>query len=501
MAIDYSKIFLNIDRHPAPPRILIAIPMYLYRVETNEFSHGLNFFQITILKFKAKSGINNEDIARYTGLDDKLISIVEAELEQKKLINRHGSITEEGKEKLQEVDGIIIDPSKKKIGYILQYLDKDEFYPFYVEKIIPADTISENENHPKIIIGAKENGSDYTETPYYFDELYKARQLQPKPSARDAISLIENTNKKNSFINNESENYIERLSNKLSVRFISKTPDIVWVSTYIYLEERENGIYEPDWRVVDPFESKIKDNINLKFYLQNNSSNKKILQIINEKFGGLRTTNNKIFSDYHSEVSKIVENKIKDYSIGFYKLDKNLQEYIRGIERNIFKLRQHNYSDLDASLSFSMYLQNTLENMLKLDKEKRFRYYKDVYRNYNDKSTRAKVLENIWKKHLFSNNIIVPKPLLNVIKKNLEYSSSLKGYLASFILTYEFNSDSILFKVFENRIELIVEIAQLRNEKGHGQTEKEKPLKPLSKEKVEKYYKFIKSLIRDYIQG
>jgi hypothetical protein len=50
-----------------------------------------------------------------------------------------------------------------------------------------------------------------------------------------------------------------------------------------------------------------------------------------------------------------------------------------------------------------------------------------------------------------------------------------------------------------NRIDQIIEIAQLRNEKGHGQTASEKELRPFSKSEALKHYDFFKSLINDYL--
>ena len=79
---------------------MVCIPFYMYRIETNEFEHGLNFFQKIVLKFKARPGIKDEAIAEYTGLDSKLIGIVTGELQAKQLINEHGSLSVKGKEKL-----------------------------------------------------------------------------------------------------------------------------------------------------------------------------------------------------------------------------------------------------------------------------------------------------------------------------------------------------------------------------------------------------------------
>jgi hypothetical protein len=54
MAIEYNNIVLNINRRPSTKSLMVAIPMYMYRIETNEFSHGLNFFQKTVLKLKGR---------------------------------------------------------------------------------------------------------------------------------------------------------------------------------------------------------------------------------------------------------------------------------------------------------------------------------------------------------------------------------------------------------------------------------------------------------------
>jgi hypothetical protein len=498
MVIDYNNIYLNIEKPPSRKYILVAIPMYLYRVETNEFSHGLNFFQKIVLKFKSKAGIRDEGIAKYIGLDTKLISIVSNELRTKKLINDFGALTDKGKEKLFEVDGLVIDSTKKKIGYVLQYLNQDKLYPFYVKKIIPADTTTENNAHPKIITGTKGDGNDYTDIPFYLDELYKSRNNQPKPFERDVLNLIQNTNKKGIQINNESDIKIESLSNQLSIRFINEHPDIIWVSTYIYLHQREDETYAPDWRVLDPYG--FADNVGLKFYL-NNPINKNLLESIAKRFSDTKIIGGKILVDYQNELNKIIEEKIDDYFIGYHQLDNNLQEYIRSIEKNYFIQTSFNYSDLDASVSFSLNLQTTLENILKHDKEKHGEYYQRVYQEFGDDLKKRKGLINIWRQRLFSNNTQVPRQILNASKGNLKYGKSLLAYLVSFILTYNFDNKSVLFKVLINRIDLIVEIAQLRNEKGHGQTSVEKSLKPLSKEEAEKYYQFIKSLINEYIQN
>jgi len=479
---------------------MVSIPMYMYRIETNEFEHGLNFFQKTVLKFKAKPGIKDDSIAEYTGLDSKLIGIVTGELQYKQLINEHGSLSEKGKEKLSEVDGLVVNSGKKKIGYVFKYVNQDKLYPYYVNKVIPADLLEDSKGqHPKIVTGTKGDGDDYTDLPFFLDEVLKSKSNFNRPSEREVLLLIQNRGRKG--INQESdESKSEKLSNQLSVRFINEQPEIAWACTYIYLHQKEDNTYEPDWRILDPFG--FGDNVALKFNI-NIPSNKNLLDSIQRKFADARTLDGKTLSDYQEQINKLIEEKLlSDFSFGFNRLDSNLQMYLESILKNLILLENHQYNDLDASVSFSLNLQNALENILKLDKEKRTIYYDTVYSELdNDALKKRNSLIGIYRQRLFSNNTQVPYPLLNVSKGTLLRGSSLLSYLVSFVLTYNYDNKSVLFKIIKDKIELFIEVAQLRNEKGHGQTSNEKVLKPLSKEEVERYYDFIKTFINDYIQN
>ena len=177
---------------------------------------------------------------------------------------------------------------------------------------------------------------------------------------------------------------------------------------------------------------------------------------------------------------------------------------IESVIKNIILLEQQNYNDLDASLSFSLNIQNALENIFKQDREQRQSAYNQLYSNYepdsktNDSKGKYHALISIYRAKIFSQDTQVPKRLLNTTNARLSSSNSLLQYLVAFILTYNYDNKSILFKLLNNRIDQIIEIAQLRNEKGHGQTASEKELRPFSKTEVLKHYDFFKSLINDY---
>jgi hypothetical protein len=503
MATEYNNIILNISRKPSPKSIMVAIPMYMYRIKTNSFSYGLNFFQKAILKFKVKPGIKNETIAQYLGLDEKLITLVIAKLRERELINEHGSLSEKGKEKMSEIDGLIVNSNEEKIGYVFQHLTQDKLYQYYIDKIdIPN---SSNDNPPQIITGTKGDGDDYKEKPFYLNELYKKRKILPSPDEKQILELIQNSNKKPKEANDTQNENTDKLQKQLSIRFIpNANAELVWVCTYIYLQERDDRTYEPDWRILDPFG--FGDNIGLKFYL-NTKENQNLLNHIETQFANVETIGKKRISEYYDQLNKVIEDKLlSDFSLGLANLDKNLQQYIQAILKNYFLQQYQNYKDMDACVSFSLNIQNALENMLKQDKEQRLMVYETMYNHFEpdirkiDSKMKYDSMIAIYRSKVLSQNTQVPQRLLTTTRVPLSRSSSLLQYLTSFILTYNFDNKSPLFKVLKNKIDTMVEIAQLRNEKGHGQTANEKALALLSREDVEKYYQFIKDILNDYIK-
>lgn len=500
MAIEYSNIILNINRKPSRKSFLAAIPMYRYRIETNEFSYGLNFFQKAVLKLKARPGTRDDTIANLLGLDERLIALIVSELQNSRLINEHGALSDKGKEKLWEVDGLVVDSNKKKIAYVFKYLNQDKLYQYYVDKC-ETPNLSE-ENPPKLITGTKGDG-DWTETPYFLNEIFNSKITVASPDEREILDVIKNSSRKPN-AKEDANNSSEKLRKQLSLRYIpDDKPEIVWVCTWIYLQEREDGTYEPDWRVLDPFG--FEDNVSMKFYL-NNKENKKLLDKANNEFADAETIGKKKISDYQDQINKVVEEKLlSDFSINFNQLDSNLQQYVQAVLKNYILLQNQRYNDMDSCMLFALNLQNVLENILKQDSEKRKAIYELMLAEFEpdvkniDTDKKRKAVIEIWKLKLLSKETRVPQKILNTTNACLTRSNSLLQYLTSFILTYNFDNKSSLFKVLNNKIDTIVEIAQLRNEKGHGQTSNERALSLLSKNDVEKYYRFIKELINEYL--
>lgn len=80
MEQESTKYILNIPHRPNRTAKLIALPMYMYRIQTNEFEYGLNFFQKSVLMLKTRPGLLDRDIAACLGLDERLIAIIVSEI-------------------------------------------------------------------------------------------------------------------------------------------------------------------------------------------------------------------------------------------------------------------------------------------------------------------------------------------------------------------------------------------------------------------------------------
>jgi hypothetical protein len=381
MAIEYNNIILNVGRKPSKKSFLVAIPMFRYRIETNEFSYGLNFFQKAVLKFKVRPGTKDATIANYLGLDERLITIIIAELQRQGLINEHGALSDKGKEKLWEIDGLVVDSNKRKIGYVLKYVTQDKLYQYYVDKLVMpnlSDGIP-----PKIVTGTKGDGFDYTETPFFLNELFYNKKTVSSPDEKEILEIIKNSSKKpNSSDDNQTA---EKLQKQLSVRFIpDERPEIVWICTWIYLQEREDNTFEPDWRVLDPFG--FEDNVAMKAYL-NTQESKKLLESINNHFADAETIGRKKISDYQEQLNKVVEDKLlSDFLPGVSELDKNLQQYIQEILKDYCLWQTVEISNIGDY--FFLNIQKALENILKKDQERRSEAYKEMYNLFEPDNTK-----------------------------------------------------------------------------------------------------------------
>ena len=110
MAAEYSRLIFNLDSAPSPKYILVAVPLYMYRIQTSKFDSGLNFFEKTVFRFMARPDVSSQEIAESLGLDEKLVLVVQGQLQSRGLVNSLG-YTEKGRLLSKNMDSIIVDPT------------------------------------------------------------------------------------------------------------------------------------------------------------------------------------------------------------------------------------------------------------------------------------------------------------------------------------------------------------------------------------------------------
>ncbi len=500
MATEYNRIIYNVKR-PGPKAFLVSLPMYMYRIKTKKFEYGMDFFQKSLLMFKTRPGISNSTIAACLGLDEDLINEIQGVLAHSGYLTSDGVITELGLEKRKDMDSLVINKDKEELGYVFQFIDRDDYYPYYIKELGESPNLtSKNE----IIIGTKGDGQDKSVMPLQLDFIKEKKMNLPAPNERVIFDLIGKSSKQG--VNAEKLS-IAQLGKKLSLSFLNEKPEPILVSvcTYIYLPQKDNDLYEPEWQILDPFGK--GNNSQLKFYLESFNDNS-FVKTLNDKFGGAETIDKKSFKEYASFLEHHVERiKEDDFGVEFLGLDKNLQQYLTSAIRNIFAFRQYQYKDFDSGDMFIICCQKALETIFLIDMQNRESVYEQMKSDYSTPShgdcdvyykKRRKFLKDITRNRIIS--MKQPDRLI-VMAKNIEPNRaiSLKHYIYNLILTYNYDNKSPLFRLINGKIEQMFDIAELRNKKGHGQIESVGETVVVNKDVAESTYNFIKEFINNYI--
>ena len=185
MAIESNKtIFMGMAK-PSDKCLLVSIPMSMYRIQTNKFTSGLNYFQKAVLKLKYMPQISNAKIAELLHLDEHLINLIVSQLESKGLLLSTGFLTPEGEEMRNNADGFIVDDSQRQIGYIFSYDDGNELFPYYQREVNFAE-VSNGE-----LVYNTERGTRSLEAPLNIIE--SDNTLGLPPSEEEILQVIKNS--------------------------------------------------------------------------------------------------------------------------------------------------------------------------------------------------------------------------------------------------------------------------------------------------------------------
>ena len=505
MVYESKRIIFNVET-PSPKSFLVSFPMNMYRIQTHAFEYGFDFFQRAVLMLKANAKVKDEMIAEYLGLDMELIKKVVERLQIKEYIDSNGLLTKQGKIKRDDLDGLTIDPKKTQIGYVLQYIDRNDYYPYYVTNLGEEPNMA---NRTGIIVGTKGDGQDRVKKPFELSFINEARINLSFPNERELLALISKKSNRDNLSENTS---FKKIREDLSIKYLSNEPIPVTVCSYIYLPKRDDdGLFEPDWQILDPFGD--EPSSQLKFYLES-FNNENLAREIEKRFGDAETLDNKKYIDYQASLISELERTLdQDFSLGFKALDNNLRHYLRSAIKNMLIFKRSNYNDFDSSDTFLINTQNALETIFKLDEQNRTDIYAQMKKDFsNYEFVNGKFVDkgknNLFYRKRYDNFDMLYLYLhvddswrfKKLAKTDPNYANSLKHYLGNLVLTYSYNSEHPMIKLIDGQIDDLICIANKRNPQSHGHTEKEGKIKKLTKEELEKYYSFLKNFINNYME-
>ena len=492
---------------PSEKSLLVAIPMDMYRVQTNKFVSGLNFFQKAVLKLKYKPQITNTEIAHLLHLEEHLVNIIVDQLESQGLITSTGYLTPKGELHRNDSSSLIVDGDKKQVGYIFTYQDGDSFYPFYRPSVEYADV-----NQDELIIST-EDGIRIFNAPF-FTGFHKGHR-DNAPSETEILQLIKHT----SHLNLDGENVDD--DGLFQIKLIpNDKPEEVYLCTYIYLPKNEDSdTYGDDWLVQDPFGN--GNSFELKLFLELEAKhNKPLANIIFSTFKDVETENHQRYAEsaiwFEEKVSERIS--LMFGPDNFRKISPSIQQFVESVVRSYMRMEYSNFNNIthDQVQTFFMNIQTAIEAILLQDQKERSdvyailnenfsdKAYKDIDKTYRDavaQEDRREILSKVFKKRILTDTTFVPGILYNIKTQNWK-GRSLLDYLMKFIMTISIVEDyneCPIYDVFKNRIDSIIKISGCRNSTGHANNDNNNILDDISSDNVNHYFDFFKNFMSDYI--
>ena len=338
----------------------------------------------------------------------------------------------------------------------------------------------------------------------------KKRVTNYAPNEREILGLIRRSNK-HAHTNTDIET-IHIDTKKYGISFVPDNhPSIVWVCTYAYVPRIKDDVYSSEWEIQDPFG--FKNNSELKMYVESLIEDG-LIDDFRYKFSNLNTVDDQTIDEFQARMDALV-NKLMDetFEIGYLKLDRNVQKYLRIVLKNYLILSRT--IEIDACGSYVGNIQNALEAIIKLDFEKNDSDYKKVENSFQyefrgNRSTRSDFFrpQDRWDylDELFATGVFKADPdtekKIKAFSKKFDprQTNSLKHYLLKFLFAHKYNDSNPLFNIIKEKIGVIYDIANLRNLTNHGQTSNEKQVCSLSKKNIEFYFNEFQQIVNNYIE-
>lgn len=504
MEISYDKIYLNTERPKRARVIPVAIPMYMYRMEVNSYTHGLNFFQKQVLKLKVKPELNEKRIGELIGVNPTVIRRVVEELETMGLLK--GSLTEKGREKLQELDGLVVNARERKLGYVFQFVDTEKVYPWVIHDLQRADLVGEKDIHPKIADFTKGDEETLGSTVVYLDNLWREADTFPAPTERDITRMILNTSKR-------SEEEDSSVGRSLGVKLVDRSPTKVWLCTYAFLPKiAGEDIYHSDWKVLDPFNNGDAhepdgSSAEMKYYL-NGIDDGYLKAKIDEAFDDAKTLQGENRAAYVRELDERIKFRIElDFS-SFKGFDRNILEGTRDVVKGILEWEDGQYKNQRLVLDICAGIIRTMETILSIDAHNRSREYESVLAECGSDSYRWKRAIQSGFEQNFSEELSglwwytkTQHTGVNGFRFSRNQFQNPNGFapkIWSFVATSREQGSERLAHALRGTLSTLHEINGIRN-KTHGTTERDEKQRVITKEEGQRHYETFRSIINRYL--
>ena len=488
---------------PKDTRILVAIPMYMYRIETLDFKKGLNFFQEMVLKFLVGPDINAATIAQYTGLDEKIILVIIGELKKLGLLTESSELTIQGRQYLDKSDGYIVDDEELKHGYIFQFVDNGRFYPFYIDKLLQSTLSSKGKlnTHKNIDWGEQEE----EEIVFLNPEI----QIQRQPTEHDILEFIDHTQNILDDCNIKSSDSLPS-PDSLRIKW-ENVPELVYLCTYIYLNKSKEDelYYDDDLLVREPFG--FNDSWLLSAYLKN-IKDEEFNKYVNGKFKDLPKLHEKYIEEKGMSENDIADNELfNKLGTHWLELDRqNLRLLIFEIAKAFLKMKACKFKDYTSSNTFITSLQRVFETIIDYDIESRKSVYDAIdyeyfppSNQYNFKDAgerRGKKLQKLYRDKINKNHHL-PSFIKNrsgLWSNNTIFS--LRPMIFRLFLTTQYDNPTKLVLIYDkyiDKIEYCVDGLN-RNRESHGYSESKGIMASVDEECATKAYDYFIEFINEY---
>jgi len=492
-------------------KFLAAVPMWMWRVETHSFKNGLNFFQKAILKLKACPAFKAEDIASDLNLDRRLVDLILGELGAKKYLDKAGRLTGEGRAKLADADGLVVDETRRELGYVFKFARSGESYRYFVNRLKPADIQSySNSGYLSLITKDRGEEKDRTEKVFCLKELEGLAQRPEPPEVRDILESIRNTSRKTRRIDDiETEFRDER---QLGIRLLDENPEFRRVVTWFYLpeEESEEGDYfKADWQIQDPFGNGTLNSF-LKADLETHDY-QEINKLIREHFGDAPTKEKATLTELAAILQEYDKRELREYPL----LDRagtDLKNYIQTLVRAYVRFKNRTTGLKDAAQFMFIESYKVFEYVMNSDQKIASSTYERAWQKCR---WPKKELSEIYRKFIYpGRDGFVPNGLWSDVlwlEKRREENREIGGFrdksfgssLVALLLTYLDEPKRPFLNLFkgDGRLQEILAIKDLRNHLSHAENERKKAVPPpkLTEERFISSYEFMKDFINQYL--